>query len=74
LAFDAIAGDFTNVILKNQPPGSTCLVYGPLSGWTVNNISILELFKGKTLGAGFIKSSNWMIFKMLLLNLKQLVP
>jgi len=57
LAFDAVAGDFTNVILKNQPPGSTILVYGLMSGWTVNNINIMELFKQKTLG-GLVVSNH----------------
>jgi len=50
LSFDAVAGDFTNKILASQPPGSTCLVYGLLSGHTVNGISIMELFKKKRLG------------------------
>ncbi len=58
LAFDAVAGDFTITILKNQPPGSTCLVFGALSGFTVNNISIMELFKNKTLG-GLVVSDHF---------------
>lgn len=52
LAFDAIGGDFTNKILSAQPPSSTCLVYGLLSGvTTLKEVSIFELFKGKTLSA-----------------------
>ncbi len=54
LAFEAVAGEFTNVILRSQPTGSTCLVYGALTGWDVKNISIMELFKGKTIGGQYL--------------------
>jgi len=54
LAFDAIAGDFTNKVLKSQPAGSECLVYGVLSGFEIKNIDIMELFKGKTIGPLFL--------------------
>jgi len=54
LAFEAIGGDFTNKILKAQPAGSQCLVYGALAGFEVKNISIMELFKGKTVGPLFL--------------------
>lgn len=54
LSFDGIAEDFTNQILKSQPANSECLVYGPLAGFEVNGISIMELFKDKTLGSLFI--------------------
>ena len=47
IAFDAIAGDFTNKVLTAQPPGSVIHVYGGLGGRAVNSISIMELFKGK---------------------------
>ena len=53
-ALDAIAGDFTNKVLKAQPAGSECLVYGVLSGYEIKNISIMELFKGKTIGPLFL--------------------
>jgi len=54
LAFDAIGGEFTNKVLKSQPAGSECLVYGALSGFEVKNIDIMELFKGKTVGVLFL--------------------
>jgi len=54
LAFEAVAGEFTNVILKSQPAGSTCLVYGVLGGFDVKDISIMELFKGKTIGGHYL--------------------
>ena len=47
IAFDAIAGDFTNKVITAQPAGSICYVYGGLGGRAVNSISIMELFKGK---------------------------
>ena len=47
IAFDAIAGDFTNKVVTAQPAGSICYVYGGLGGRAVNSISIMELFKGK---------------------------
>jgi len=50
LALDAIGGDFTNKVLACQPAGSKCLVYGLLGGITLKDISIMELFKGKTIG------------------------
>jgi len=50
IAFDAIGGDFLNKVLKAQPAGSLCLSYGALSGEDVKNVSIMELFKGKTVG------------------------
>ncbi len=52
ISFDAISGEFTNKVLKAQPPKSICYVYGLLTGYSVNSISIMELFKGKVV-AGF---------------------
>ena len=51
IAFDAIGGDFANKVLKAQPAGSKYLIYGLLGGETIKNVSIMELFKGKTIGA-----------------------
>jgi len=51
LAFEAIGGEFTNKIIKAQPAGSSCLMYGTLSSYYLKEISIMELFKGKTLGS-----------------------
>jgi len=52
IAFDAIAGDFTQKVVAAQPAGSICYVYGGLSGGAVTNLSIMELFKGKQI-SGF---------------------
>jgi len=49
LAFDAICGDLANTILKSLLPGAKYMVYGTLGDPTLNNISIMELFKGKTI-------------------------
>ena len=54
LAFDAIGGDFTNKVLKAQPPNSTCHIYGALSGNDIKGISIMELFKSKTIAPLFL--------------------
>lgn len=54
IAFDAIAGDFTNKILVAQPPNSTIHVYGVLGGTEVKSISITELFKQKVLKSLFL--------------------
>ena len=51
IAFDAIAGDFTNKVITAQPAGSICYIYGGLSGRDVKNLSIMELFKGKRITA-----------------------
>ena len=51
LAFDAVGGDLTNKILKCLQPKAECLVYGCMSSTDVHNINIMELFKGKTVGA-----------------------
>jgi len=51
IAFDAIAGDFTNKVLTALQPGATCYIYGGLGGRAVNSISIMELFKGKKITA-----------------------
>ncbi len=51
VAFDAIGGDFTNKVVTAQPPGSICYIYGFLGGRILNSLSIMELFKGKTVTA-----------------------
>ncbi len=51
IAFDAIAGDFTNKVITAQPAGSVCYIYGGLGGPTLKSVSIMELFKGKTIAA-----------------------
>ncbi len=53
IAFDPIGGDFTNTVIKAQPPRSICYVYGSISAFSVNKIDIMELFKGKVV-AGFL--------------------
>ena len=53
IAFDAISGEFTNKVLKALPPKSTVYVYGALTGYSINKIDIMELFKGK-LVKGFL--------------------
>jgi len=56
LAFDAIGGDLANVVLTGLLPGGKYIVYASLGGPTLNNISIMELFKGKTIS--HINASN----------------
>jgi len=51
ISFDAIGGDFTNIVVTAQPAGSICYIYGFLGGRTLNSLSIMELFKGKTVTA-----------------------
>ncbi len=51
ISFDAIAGDFTSKVITAQPAGSVCYIYGALGGRTLPSISIMELFKGKTITA-----------------------
>jgi len=51
IAFDAIAGDFTSKVVTALPAGSICYIYGGLGGRTLPSISIMELFKGKTITA-----------------------
>jgi len=47
IAFDAINGDFTHRVIKNQPPNSSIYIYGFLSGG-----SFADLFQVKTLEDG----------------------
>ncbi|MCK9400466.1 MAG: zinc-binding dehydrogenase [Bacteroidales bacterium] len=53
IAFDAVAGDTSGMILGAMPPGSELIVYGGLSGKPVGMINPLDIiFKGKTI-SGF---------------------
>jgi len=54
ISFDAIGGDFTNKVLKAQPPKSSLYIYGFLEGNEIKNISIPELFKGKSISALYL--------------------
>lgn len=50
VSFEAVAGELTGKILRNQPNNSTCYIYGGLSGTSVNNIDVADfIFKGKTI-------------------------
>jgi NADPH2:quinone reductase len=50
IAFDAVAGDTSGMILGAMPPGSELVIYGGLSGKPVGMINPLDLiFKGKTI-------------------------
>ena len=51
ISFDAIGNEFTNRVLSAQPNGSICYVYGVLEGLELQKISIMELFKGKSVSA-----------------------
>jgi len=54
IAFDAIAGDFTNKVVKAQPPRSTVYIYGLLGGNEIKNISIPDLFQRKTIATVYL--------------------
>ncbi len=68
IAFDAVAGEHTGILLNALPGGSKIVVYGGLSGKPATNLSAIDLiFKNKTV-SGFnlndwIKSSENMTFK-----------
>ena len=50
IAFNAIAGDLTSIVLTAMPRKSIIHVYGALGGQSVNSISLGDLiFQGKTL-------------------------
>jgi NADPH2:quinone reductase len=50
IAFDAVAGDTSGMILGAMPPGSELIVYGGLSGKPVGMINPLDIiFKAKTI-------------------------
>jgi NADPH:quinone reductase len=49
IAFDAVGGDVSGIILNAMPPGSELLIYGGLSGKPVGMINPLDIiFKAKT--------------------------
>jgi len=48
IAFDAIAGDYPNILLRNMPPGSIVYVYGGLSGKRAVTVELGELFFKKS--------------------------
>ncbi len=49
IAFDAVAGDSSGLILNSMPPGSELIIYGGLSGKAIGLINPLEIiFKAKT--------------------------
>ena len=49
IAFDAVAGDTSGLILSAMPPGSELVIYGGLSGKAIGQINPLEIiFKAKT--------------------------
>jgi NADPH:quinone reductase-like Zn-dependent oxidoreductase len=50
IAFDAVAGDTSGMILNAMPPGSELIVYGGLSGKPVGMLLPLDIiFKAKTI-------------------------
>lgn len=50
IAFEAICGDLTGKVLRNQPDNSTIYVYGALAGGDCSGISAPDfIFKGKTI-------------------------
>lgn len=50
IAFDAVAGDTSGMILGAMPPGSELIIYGGLSGKPVGMINPLDIiFKAKTI-------------------------
>lgn len=54
LAYEAVCGSFTNTILKALPPKSEVIISGALTGMEIKDLSIMELFKGKTIGGLFL--------------------
>ncbi len=50
IAFDAVGGELTALLLNAMPPNSEVVIYGGLSGSHINGLKNLELiFKGKKL-------------------------
>jgi len=50
IAFDAVGGDTSGMILNAMPPGSELVIYGGLSGKPVGMINPLDIiFKAKTI-------------------------
>jgi len=50
IAFDAVAGELSGMILNAMPPGSEIIIYGGLSGKTIGMINALDIiFKAKTM-------------------------
>jgi NADPH:quinone reductase-like Zn-dependent oxidoreductase len=59
VAFEAVAGDMTGVLLQNLPPGSTIHVYGALSQQACSQIDPIDLiFRQKTITGFFL--GNWL--------------
>ncbi len=53
IAFDAVGGEMTGLLMNSISKGASVIVYGGLSGKPISNIDILEIiFKNKTL-SGF---------------------
>jgi NADPH:quinone reductase-like Zn-dependent oxidoreductase len=56
-AFEAVAGDFTGIVLNAMPRGATMYVYGGLSQEPCGNIDPIDLvFLGKTITGFFLGS------------------
>jgi len=55
ISFDAINGDIPEKLLRNQPAGSTCYIYGFLNGGTIMDLmNVKEIGDGKTIrGLGY---------------------
>jgi len=49
VAFDAVAGDFTAILLKAMPVASNIIIYGGLSGLPVNLDVLKVIFENKTI-------------------------
>ncbi len=55
VAFEAVAGDLTGLLLQNLPPGATVYVYGALSQQPCGQIDPIDLiFRGKTVAGFFL--------------------
>lgn len=50
IALDAAGGEMTGMLMNSMPPGSSCILYGGLSGNPVSGINSLDvIFRGKQL-------------------------
>ena len=50
ISFEAVAGELTGRVLRSQPDGSTCYIYGGLSSKSVERVDVFDfVFKGKTI-------------------------
>jgi len=57
IAFDAVAGDMTGILLDSLPPKGTCFVYGRLSNQGASGIQPLDLiYRNKKLEGFFLTS------------------